>query len=299
MLTLFSTPKPWTGHIGVIQRNAVASWTRLNPAPEIILLGRDEGTAEAARELGVRHLPDVETNEHGTPLVSDLFVRAERAARHDLLCYVNADIILLPGLLEAVAAVAGRMRAFLLSGRRWNLDVTEPLAFAAGWEGELREGLTTAGTLFIPDAIDYFVFRRGLYPSMPPFAVGRTIWDNWLLFEARRRGAAVVDATEVVTVVHQNHDYAHHEGGKSGVWNGPEAGRNVALAGGRARCFTLADATHVLTRRGLRRPLDLRRLGRGLHTLDILRPGWRLPLAILRLPLRAIRFARCRLGRAE
>ncbi len=50
-------PKAFQGHIGVIQRNAIASWARLQlprqPRPEIILFGNDTGTAKVACELGV------------------------------------------------------------------------------------------------------------------------------------------------------------------------------------------------------------------------------------------------------
>jgi hypothetical protein len=49
MLTIFAIPKPFRGHIGVIQRNAICSWLELRQACEIILLGDDEGTAEGKR----------------------------------------------------------------------------------------------------------------------------------------------------------------------------------------------------------------------------------------------------------
>ena len=39
MITIFSTPKPFRGHIGVIQRNALKSWTLLHPDVEMILFG--------------------------------------------------------------------------------------------------------------------------------------------------------------------------------------------------------------------------------------------------------------------
>ena len=42
MLTIFSTPKPFRGHIGVIQRNAIESWKRIHPDVEIILFGDEE-----------------------------------------------------------------------------------------------------------------------------------------------------------------------------------------------------------------------------------------------------------------
>ena len=67
-LTLLSTPKAFTGIFEVIQRNAITSWTRLDPRPDIILFGDDAGTAELCAELGLRHVPDVRTTDLGTPL---------------------------------------------------------------------------------------------------------------------------------------------------------------------------------------------------------------------------------------
>lgn len=52
-LTIFAVPKPFRGQIGIIQRNAIQSWTKLKLRPEIILLGNDEGTQEIAREFGL------------------------------------------------------------------------------------------------------------------------------------------------------------------------------------------------------------------------------------------------------
>ena len=52
MLTILSTPKRFSGIFEVIQTNAITSWTQLDPRPEIILFGRDEGTAEICAELG-------------------------------------------------------------------------------------------------------------------------------------------------------------------------------------------------------------------------------------------------------
>lgn len=64
MLTIFSCPKPFRGHINIIQRNAIRSWTLLQARPEIILIGNEEGTAEVCKEFGLRHIPDVERNEY-------------------------------------------------------------------------------------------------------------------------------------------------------------------------------------------------------------------------------------------
>ncbi len=80
-------PRTFDGHIGVIQRNAIASWTRIKPTPEVILFGTEPGTAEAAAEYRLRHIPAVKCNEWGTPLVSDLFAQggAGRCRHYTLL----------------------------------------------------------------------------------------------------------------------------------------------------------------------------------------------------------------------
>ena len=137
-LSLYTLPKGFDGHIGVIQRNAILSWTHLDPGCEIILFGDDEGTAAFAAKHGLRHVPEVARTEAGTPLVSDLFEQARHECSHPLLCYVNADIIL-PSSFAATAARAASLRSrFLMVGRPVDLDVTAPLAFDDGWEESLR-----------------------------------------------------------------------------------------------------------------------------------------------------------------
>src|ERR1700730_11283171 len=93
MLTLFSIPKPFVGHLGVIQRNALGSWVRLAKDVQVILIGNEDGIAEAACEFGAEHVAEVERTRYGTPVVSSAFSTAARAARHRLLCYVNGDIM--------------------------------------------------------------------------------------------------------------------------------------------------------------------------------------------------------------
>src|SRR5215472_14298206 len=123
MLTIFALPKAFRGHTGVIQRNAIISWTRLQPRPEIILFGLDEGTAEIAKELGLRHVPTIECNQYGTPLLSDLFKKARALATNGVLCYVNSDILLLDEFMTSVGEVAKWRSRFLMVGRRTNLDL--------------------------------------------------------------------------------------------------------------------------------------------------------------------------------
>jgi hypothetical protein len=247
MLTLFTTAKPFRGHVGIIQRNALQSWKALHPAIEIILFDGDEGAAEAAQEFGLRHEPHVERNEWGTKRLDYLFARAQAIARHEILCYINCDIILMQDFWRAIERVRAMHREFLMVGRRWDTDITAPLAFAhPGWQEDLRSLALRCGRKCTAEWIDYFAFSRGLYgPDMPPFVL-RVFWDNWLVWKALDSKKPVVDASRAVMAVHQNHDYSYHPQGKAGIWSGEEAGLNGQLAGGWRHLRTIADATEVL-----------------------------------------------------
>src|SRR5207245_11279131 len=93
VLTIFSVPKPFVGLIGEIQRRAVAGWTALE-CVQVLLLGDEDGTAQAAAEAGADHLPDLARTERGTPRLDAAFAAADGAARHPLRCFVNADVVL-------------------------------------------------------------------------------------------------------------------------------------------------------------------------------------------------------------
>ena len=274
MLTIFALPKPFHGHSGVIQTNAIRSWLLLRPKCEIILFGKDEGTAEFAAEYGVRHIPEVACSDYGTPLVNSIFSIAQESAGNNLMCYVNADIILTGDFMPSMQRAGNGM--FLMIGRRSDLDVNELIDFDnPDWEKELQERRCKEGKLHAVSGIDYFVFPRGLYRSVPSFAIGRTAWDNWLVYWARYSKVPVIDATRAVTAVHQNHDYGHHPQGAVGIWKGPESIRNVALMGGMERGFTIAHATVRLTSQGLQTPLTLRYFYHRLRAVPALHPRLR------------------------
>ncbi|HUF39650.1 MAG TPA: hypothetical protein VMN57_14090 [Anaerolineales bacterium] len=237
LLTIFSAPKPFTDpHINVIQRNAIRSWLALDDV-EALLIGEEPGLAETVAEFGVTQLPDVRRNDWGTPLVSSIFDLARDNSTAPLLCYVNADILLMPGIVEAARRVREQSARFLLVGRRWNLEVTEPLDFSPGWPERLKDQVEEEGELHAPAGSDYFVFPKELFAGMPDFAIGRAGWDNWTIYHARSRGWDTIDATPDVAVVHQNHDYAHLPGGRP-HYDQEESQANIRLARGQENAYT-------------------------------------------------------------
>jgi hypothetical protein len=264
LITLFSAPKPFTNpHIATIQRNAIKSWTLL-PDVEVILLGEETGLAEAAQDLEVKHIPHVKRNGNGTPLISSMFQLARDASQRsnsDLLCIINADMILMSDFLEAAHAIysGGRVAEgvsrphrdnFLMLSQRWDLDVTQPIDFTEGWQNRLSSMVHRQGALHRPAGSDFFLFPLSSYSDIPNFTIGRAGWDNWMIYKARREKWTVIDCTPSVMIVHQNHDYSHLPGGKP-HYEHPDTNENIRLAGGEANIrYTILDATHQLSANG-------------------------------------------------
>jgi len=273
MLTLFTIPKAFEGQIATAQRNAIQSWLAWPDECEAFLCGDDPGVADVAAEFRLNHLPDVRRNEYGTPLLDDAFSLVARAAKGTVMVYINSDIVLLSDLAVALRQI--HFRRFLVSGRRWNMDVTSPIDFSTpDWRQERMNHIRSQGRLDRVDAMDYFAFLRTMDWEMPGFAVGRPGWDNWMVYRARVMGIPVVDATDAITVAHQNHAYGHVAAASGFRWSGPEGDRNKSLAGGTDRLFTLEDATHRLAPDGVRRIGKGKRLHRELDVLSARHPVW-------------------------
>lgn len=252
LITLFSAPKPFTdAHIDTIQRNAVRSWLALGDDVDVLLLGEEAGLAQAAAQLGVRHISDVRCNTHGTPLINSLFDAARQASESPLLGFVNTDIMLMPDMVAAARQLAEQSSAFLMVGQRWDLEVTEMLDFSAGWPDRLQADLAQRGRLHPPGGSDYFIFPRDCFQDIPDLAVGRAGWDNWMIYEARQRGWDCVDCTEAVRIIHQDHDYRHLPGGQP-HYRLPETNDNIRLGGGPRTIFKLQDANRRLVAGQLR-----------------------------------------------
>jgi len=265
LITLFSAPKPFTNpHIAMIQRNAIKSWTLL-PDVEVILLGEEEGLAEAAKEIGVKHLPNVTCNESGTPLISSMFQLARENSSSDLLCIINADMILMPDFVEVVLEsdsllskkqeqAPALQKKFVLLSQRWDYDITMPIDFVTGWESSIRESVRKQNQLHRPAGSDFFLFPKSCYQDIPDLIIGRAGWDNWMIYKAHKENWPIIDCTPSVMIVHQNHDYSHLPGGKS-HYEHPDTNENIRLAGGQANIrYTILDATHQLTGGKLVRP---------------------------------------------
>lgn len=264
MLTFITTPKPFVGHVGDIQANAMRSWAALRPRCEIIILGDEAGSSEIAQEIGATHVPAIPRNRWGTPLLDGLLETSKRETRQEYLCYINADIIVTDEFPDHARAIMAWRRKFLMVGRRTTIDLKGQLDMRSPWAESVRKEARTNGRLDSSHAIDFFFSHRDCFVNVPPFAIGRFAWDNWLIYSAASRGIPVVDITKSTTVIHQAHDYSHAATDKISLWDGEEAIINRELAGGPLHLLTLDDATHVFDGRSVRRNLSGVRFRRAL-----------------------------------
>jgi hypothetical protein len=268
-LTIFAIPKAFSGMADTHQRNALASWLALEPRPRVILIGDDLGTAEVAQEFGVEHVPQVDRNEFGTPLLRSIFELAHQRVSSGLMLFLNFDIILTSDIMAAIALLP--QDNFLMTGRRTCMYMRHRLDFSdPGCEPELRRLAKATGQLWGHNALDYFVFPHTLFQRVPNFAIGRGWWDHWLIAEALRQKVQLIDATPSVLVIHQNHDFL----------GGIEAVRNLALFGQQTNSITIRLAETVVLDGALRHRGPARR--------------WPILEAVLRAyewPLKAVRRA--------
>ncbi len=286
-VTLFAVPKSFKGHFAMIQRNALGSWMAQGPYCQVILAGDEEGTTEAAAEFSIKHIPYVAKNERGTPLLNSLFREVRKTSNSKVFCFINSDIMLTPNLVDVVSRVP--FKTFLMVGRRYNVNINQLWNFASeNWDTRLVHLAEQVGEMDQPCAIDYFVFTRDLFQNIPEFAIGRIGYDNWLIYKARSEKVPVLDASKVITAVHQNHDYSHYPSGYYGTREGPEAKRNMDLCGGGKYRFSITDSTWILSGKGLRRALSYGHISRLFDSIPVLYPKLKYPIVILGLMLKTL-----------
>lgn len=248
MITLFTVPRPFVREFKCIQENAIKSWLHLEPTPQIILVGDEEGVVETAKTFDIECISDVEKMNGDLPFISDVFRKAQEASINDVVVYVNSDIILTKSFLTAITIVEKKFQDFLMIGRRWDFEgIAGEFDFSSDWEEELTMLVKKEGKLHPPTGIDYQVFRKGNWMNQPPFVAGRIAWDNWFTVQALRAGHPVIDATEVAMIIHQTHNYNLCSGGREEARNGAYAKHNRKLAGSSVFGGFITNSTWALS----------------------------------------------------
>lgn len=99
----------------------------------------------------------------------------------------------------------------------------------------------------------------------------------------------LIDATDAVLAVHQNHGFGHVPGGTGRSWEGPEAVENRRVLGDLGEVCNLDSATHLVKRGRIVPALRIRHLRARLISLSEKRPMLAGPLGLLRASARYLK----------
>ena len=157
-------------------------------------------------------------------------------------------------------------------GRRFNLDLDSLVDFQSSDVNDDFFEMAEAEAVEFVMTSDYFIFRRNEFPKLPPFAVGRPYWDNWMVYAGRMASLPVVDVTQAVFAVHQNHGHAHIQQVREREYYGPEGDQNLELLG-IENAFSLHDVTQIMDPENVLHSVKGDEyLKRKIRTLPILKP---------------------------
>lgn len=261
-MILFTVPKPFRGRFAQIQKNAIESWLKIQPKPTIVLCGSEYGVEDVAKKYGCIHMALIGVDPNGVPLLNTVFDGVQKQYRDDIYLYVNSDIIFLDWPTAMVATLRKRFPAFLAIGKRYETESADRSLQTMRLKG--------------PSWMDYFLFTRGVFLTLPPFLLGRTFWDKWLVWDTLQKKIPVIDVTSELCAIHQSHPYSFTpKTSTQNVWAGEGALRNIMLAGGWSHSADIGNATYKLTRGDLVKqkstytPLSLRKI---MDTMPILWP---------------------------
>ena len=280
MITIFATPKNFEGEFKIIQENALSNWRTLSNQIEIFIMGDSIGAKEAAIRNNAKYIKDIPVTTHGTPTIPGLFQTAERFCHNNLLCYLNADMILPPNFMQIVKSLVKIKNKFLAVGHRWDIDIDYKINFKS--EKKLEKFWTDARINSIRHpctGIDYFVFKKGTFKCIPELVVGRPGWDNWLLWKTRHMRIPLIDLSENIFALHQNHSFkfagyknqANRDQSTESLKNKKIINKNT---------LNLLDANYQLVNGKIEKKRTREFINRNLGKLPIIFPEFSLPLKI-------------------
>ncbi|XP_069102420.1 uncharacterized protein [Argopecten irradians] len=213
LLTLFTT---WTTtpERYDVYNNTLRNWPSLQPSINIIVFTNDV-IPDKYKLLGWTIRP-VKHQVNGHPVLKYMFLEAmEIQPMSKLYGFSNGDLLFTNSLIKTLHAVVNSPmlvnNTLMLVGQRMNTpDVSKE--DAGSWKNiteASKRGTLMKNTL----GIDYFITTPDYHwKYIPEVQVGQKLYDNWLVFDARRTGSDVIDVTRTLLAVHQDAPYPKHHG---------------------------------------------------------------------------------------
>lgn len=215
-LTFYAT----TRALGAPQMSAIRSWlaiganvivfvdsntTEITNIPSTLVA---DGTTDRSRfQLLQTPLP---RSILGAPRLDLIMEAGETTAKTNWLCMINADIVIPSSFKHIITHTFSQMDIFAIGERldcRVNPEVGV-LPKSVNSFADLEQWSMAPCWPHGSGGKDYFLYRRGFFLrhslQVPPFWIGKFVWDHWLVNATRR---FAVDLTPSLLVGHFSHEY--------------------------------------------------------------------------------------------
>ncbi|XP_069128921.1 uncharacterized protein [Argopecten irradians] len=220
--------------------NTLRNWPLLQPHVKLYLFTNDFIPGQVEYEkLGWTILPIYRTIK-GCGVLKDLYLRVmQLEPESKVYAMVNGDILLTGNFLKNLHDITSspllKDKTYFLTGRKLNItNVTREEA--SSWEN--IERASKRGVLVNEMwGIDYYItppsYHWHLYPD---FQLWRSFYDNWMIWDARRMGYIVIDATQTLLAPHQNAPYPKNRGNVFNNLNYMKVNRSILYTKGTIPC---------------------------------------------------------------
>lgn len=217
---LFLAPKP--GFDDNIP-DAIISWrdqlVRVNG--KVVLLLNEMNDIQLAESFGFKTAP-VRVSEEGFPQLDSLLEVVATFNKSTLVGFCNSDLLPGPNFADAVSALA-QLDVKHSSLRTVDSDLTahDNPKSTEGWLVVVSRvdfvELPSDGHVFTDGGVDMWIWNNvhsslvennifGFDSIIPPFAIGRPWFDNWLTATAMQLGGRIViDGTHQIQILHKIH----------------------------------------------------------------------------------------------
>ncbi len=206
MITIYTSFRSFKHKVyDKIQRDACDSWVALDPQPQVIVVGDEPGTSDICKKYKFKQIKTVRQSEAETPYVNSMIDLSEQHAVNDTMLLCAGDIIIGQETINIAKAVKKQLKEFCVCARKMHV-----IKKANGKIKLERWATWQAG--------DYFLHSKGLFAGMPDFLIGRFLVERWMYRWACNKNG-LVDATGIVSVLHQNHPRDFKPANKEVAWN--------------------------------------------------------------------------------
>jgi len=207
MFTIFTFPRPFKSPFNTPQLNAINSWKKIHKDIEIYLINDELNTAKEFAIKNKIKCIDGKFSKYGSPLLKDAIQSINSVARNDIILFINTDIVYVDGIKRTIDVVLNNFDKYFIVGRRVDCDIDYEISFN---NEDYQKKLITMyknGDMHGLSGLDYWVFPKNSFNEIPDFVIGKPGYDNWLLAESKRTSIPVIDASNTIRILHQNHYY--------------------------------------------------------------------------------------------